>query len=372
MRKGKAELNGIRRVLVVKLDELGDSVMLTPFVRELRRGLPQAWITIVVKPQLKELWDTCPYVNEVIPYDRLVGQPNLQGHLSALSLAKDKLWERKFDLAIVPRWDFDFYYASYVAYFSGAGQRLGYSEKVNRQKQLFNRGYDKLFTNLSSDTQLKHESQRSLDLLRGLGLKVCNVEMELWVDKDDETTAEEVLASKGVLPEDLLVCMYPSGGSSVLKQWPVENYIELGAWIRKTYGAKLLVAGGPGDEKVCCELVEGVGDGAIDLCCKLKLRSAAAVFKRCAMFIGNDTGPTHMAAAVHVPVIAIFGSTCPHRFAPIGDNCTVLWKGYECGPCFQHGHADRCAKCVQSKVACLEAITVNDLKEFVTDIFEKY
>jgi ADP-heptose:LPS heptosyltransferase len=78
-----------------------------------------------------------------------------------------------------------------------------------------------------------------------------------------------------------------------------------------------------------------------------------------------------MAAAMGVPVIAIFGSSCPHRFAPVGDNCVILWKAYECGPCFQHSHADRCVKCVYDKTACLEAVTLVDLKRAVTGILEK-
>lgn len=371
MRKGgKLEPENIRRVLVVKLDEIGDSVMLTPFVRELRVGLPQAWITLVVKPQLKELWDACPYVNEVIAYDRQTGLPNLRSHLSALSLAKNRLWKKRFDLAIVPRWDADAYNASFLAYFSGAAQRIGYSEKVIEHKKQLNKGYDTLYTKVSGDSALKHDSLRNLDLLMGLGLKADDKKTELWVTQEDLFAADGLLASKGILSGDLLVCMYPSGGSSVLKQWPVENFIELGRWVHKVYGAKVIVAGGPGDEKVCQELAEGVGSAAVSLCGGLGLRSAAAVFKRCGVFIGNDTGPTHMAAAMGVPVIAIFGSSCPHRFAPVGDNCTILWKAYECGPCFLHNHADRCVKCVHNKTACLEAVTLLDLKKAVTAILE--
>lgn len=371
MRKGgKLDLKNSQRVLIVKLDELGDSVMLTPFVRELRSGLPQAWITLVVKPQLKELWDACPYVNEVIAYDRQTGLPNLHSHLSALSLARNRLWKKRFDLAIVPRWDADVYNASFLAYFSGAAHRVGYSEKVSEYKKQLNKGFDSLFTNVSDDTALKHDSVRNLDLLMGLGLKADDKKTELWVTQADMNAADELLASKGIQRDDLLVCLYPSGGSSVLKQWPVANFIELGRWVHKNYGAKIIIAGGPGDEKVCRELAEGVGNGAVSLCGGLALRSAASIFKKCCLFIGNDTGPTHMAAAMGIPVVAIFGSSCPHRFAPIGDNCAVLWKAYECGPCFLHNHADRCVKCVHNKTACLEAVTLVDLKRAVTAILE--
>ncbi|CAG1066552.1 heptosyltransferase III [uncultured bacterium] len=372
MRTGaKTEMGRHRRILVVKLDEIGDAVMLTPFVRELRAGLPQAWITLVVKPQLKELWDICPYVDEVVAFDRQAGPSSLRGHLRALLFAAKKLWKKRFDLAIVPRWDSDIYNASFLAYFSGARERLGYSESVIAGKRQLNKGYDRLYTKVSFDAGLKHDSLRNLDLLRGMGLRAGEMKTELWVNQDDLKAADELLASKGVLRDDLLACIYPSGGSSVLKQWPVENFIELGRWIQKTCGAKVIVAGGPGDEKVCREVTEGVGGGAVNLCGGLGLRRAAAVFKRCGVFIGNDTGPTHMAAAMGAPVIAIFGSSCPHRFAPVGDKCVVLWKAFECSPCFLHDHADRCAECIHEKTACLEALTLSDLKKAVTDILGK-
>ncbi len=372
MRKGpKQGMETSRRVLVVKLDEIGDAVMLTPFVRELRAGLPQAWITLVVKPQLKELWDTCPYVNEVIAFDRQAGLSSLRGHLRALSFAAKKLWKKRFDLAIVPRWDSDIYNATFLAYFSGARERLGYSESVIEGKRQLNKDYDRLYTKVSFDAGLKHDSLRNLDLLGGLGLRTGEMKTELWVSQDDLMAADELLASKGVLRDGLLACICPSGGSSVLKQWPVENFIELGRWLQKTCGAKIIVAGGPGDEQVCRQVTEGIGGGAVNLCGGLGLRRAAAIFMRCGVFIGNDTGPTHMAAAMGTPVIAIFGSSCPHRFAPVGDKCVVLWKAFECSPCFQHDHADRCAECIHEKTACLEALTLSDLKKAVTGILEK-
>lgn len=165
--------------------------------------------------------------------------------------------------------------------------------------------------------------------------------------------------------------MYPSGGSSVLKQWPTSNFIALGQWIRDTYGTKILIVGGPGEDSVCREVSEGIGKGASIACGWLGLRVTAAVFKKSTLFIGNDTGPTHMAAAMEVPVFAIFGSSCHHRFAPKGDNCTLIWKAFKCSACVASGHVDRCSKCIYHGVPCLEAITPEDLKRAVKAILEK-
>jgi heptosyltransferase-2 len=132
MRRNKHDLNlaQVEKVLIVRLDEIGDVVMTTPFLRELRRNLPDAWITLVVKPAVYNLVERCPYVNEVLVYDwntkhRLL-KP-LQRHWRALQLAWKHLWKRRFDLAILPRWDVDSYHGSFVLYFSGAPWRVGYS-----------------------------------------------------------------------------------------------------------------------------------------------------------------------------------------------------------------------------------------------------
>lgn len=368
--RGRAGLGPekLQRVLVIKLDEIGDAVMLTPFVRELRAHLPKAWITLVVKPQLKDLWETCPYISELLTYDRPVGPSNLHSHTSAFIFAREKLWKRRFDLAIVPRWDADLYNASILAYFSGARMRIGYSERVIRHKALSNKGFDRLFTEVSSDSTLKHESQRNLDLLKMIGFNGGSTKAELWVDEKDMSLADALLASNGISASDRFACIYPSGGSSELKQWPAVNFIALGRWLNETYGLKILVAGGPGDEAVCREVSEGIGAGAKNLCGRIGLRVAAAVFKRSQIYIGNDTGPTHIAAAMGTPVLAIFGASCHHRFAPFGCNCRVISKDLECSVCNQNGHADRCAKCIYDKPACLETVTVDELKKAVREI----
>lgn len=371
MRKGRRPVpKEAQSVLVVKLDEIGDAVLLTPFMRALRAHLPNAWITLVVKPQLEDLWETCPYLSELLTYDRPVGPPNIKSHSSAFSFAKEKLWKRKFDLAIVPRWDSDLYNASYLAYFSGARIRIGYSEKVIGHKALFNKGYDRLFTEVSSDSALKHESERNLDLLKAIGLKTGSTKTELWVNNKDISAADALLASNGISTSDRFACIYPSGGSSVLKQWPASNFIALGRSIFERYGLKVLVAGGPGDEAVCREVSKGIGQGAHDLCGGLGLRIAAAIFKRSELFVGNDTGPTHIAAAMGATVLAIFGASCPHRFAPVGANCRAISKDFECSACHKNAHADRCATCIYEKPACLDAVTVEEIKGAVEQVLK--
>src|SRR5206468_2542135 len=109
------------------------------------------------------------------------------------------------DLAIVPRWDADYYHASFLAYFSGASWRVGYSEHVTDLKRQLNSGYDRLFTHVLDGRGLKHEVERSLEVVQFLKGTVHQRQTELWVSSEDEAYAEQVLKSHAVLPDDILI-----------------------------------------------------------------------------------------------------------------------------------------------------------------------
>ena len=189
------DLSRIKRVLLVRVDEIGDVVLTTPLIRELRKNLPHAWITLVVKPEVYNLIETCPYVNEVLVYDwNVCGQKrNLIRHFRILKLALLRLWKRNFDLAILPRWDCDYYHSSFLAYLSGAKARVAYSEEVTTYKRMLNKGYDKLFTHVLTDNYLKHEVEHNLEVITFLRGNIDDDRLELWVDKEDERSAQALL-----------------------------------------------------------------------------------------------------------------------------------------------------------------------------------
>ena len=355
----------------VRLDEIGDVVMTTPFLRELRRNLPDAWITLVVKPQIYDLVELCPYVDEVLTYNWSTNgnatqhRQQLRRHGRALRLAWKSLWRRRFDLAIIPRWDVDYYHATFVAFFSGARWRVGYSENVIEHKKRLNRGLDRLLTHALEDNTLKHEVEHNLDVIRFLGGTVQEEGLELWVGAGDEAFSERVFREYGVSPGEFVVAFGPSGGCSPLKQWPTSSFIGLGRWLWKKYKSRILVVGGTGEEDLGRELERGIGSPAINLVGKTTLRQLVALIKRCRLYVGNDAGPMHVAAATGIPVVALFGSSCHHRFGPWGNGQMVLWLALPCSPCFQVHHLDRCRCCIFDHPHCILDITVEQVKEAV-------
>lgn len=367
-RKGREiDLSHVKRVLVVRLDEIGDVVMTTPFLRELRWNLPDAWITLVVKPAVYNLVELCPYVNEVLTYDW-----NTQGrfwqlrrHGRALALAWKHLWRRRFDLAILPRWDVDHYHGTFVLYFSGAPWHVGYSENVIDHKRRLNSSYDLLFTHVLDDNTLKHEVEHNLEVIRFLGGAVQEDRLELWVGEEDDAFAEQVLTLHGVHSDDLLIAFNPGAGAP-RRMWPLANFMELGDWLRKECHARIVVVGGAGEGSLGQELQQQLGKMVVNVVGQTTLRQTGALLKRSHLYVGNDAGPMHLSAAVGVPVVEISchprsGSpihpNSPRRFGPWGVPHSVLQPEMAFDPCSE--------ACTAAQAHCILRVTVEQVKEAI-------
>ncbi|MGQ9858771.1 MAG: glycosyltransferase family 9 protein [Thermodesulfobacteriota bacterium] len=268
--------------------------------------MPEGWITLVVKPQVHELVDICPYVDEVLTYNWEVNGRHeaLRRHWRAVRLAWCQLRQRRFDLAILPRWDADSYHGTFLLYFSGAARRIGYSEQVNVHKRRANQGFDLLLTHPLKEGDLKHEVQHNLDVIRYLGGQVLDDKLELWLSREDEAFAEQFLGEKRVEPDEMLVGLAPGAGAPK-RIWPVDRFGELGLWLQQRYGARLLVVGGPGEEPLGKELERKIGSNVVNAVGRTTLRQTGALLKRCRIFVGNDAGPMHVAAAVGIPVVEV-------------------------------------------------------------------
>ncbi|MCL5287186.1 MAG: glycosyltransferase family 9 protein [Acidobacteria bacterium] len=363
------DVSRMRRVLVLRLDEIGDMVLMSAFLRELRRNLSaDARVTLVVKPATFNLVEQCPYVNEVLTFDWAVrGRlASVRLHGRALRFAKQHLWKQRFDLAILPRWDADYYHASFLTYFSGAALRLAYSEKVNERKEHLNANYDRLFTHLIYHAAEIHEVEHNLEVLRFLGGTVQSERLEVWVTEEDHEFAEATLRKPELREADPLIAYGPSGGNSVLKQWPAQHFIALGRELRTEWNARFVILGGPGEAALGKEITEGIGrEVACNLAGRTTLRQMAALLRRCRLFVGNDAGPMHIAAAAGTRVVALFGSSCTHRFRPWGDGHVVVTRELDCRPCAQPEHRDRCAQCIYERPLCLHDLSVGTVRDAV-------
>ncbi|MDD5584110.1 MAG: glycosyltransferase family 9 protein [Candidatus Omnitrophica bacterium] len=360
-------ISSAKKILIVRLDEIGDMILTTPFLRELRKNAPDAWITLVVRQQVHNLVELCPYVNEVLTFEskKRIQLVNVTRYCNALQYAVSNLWKYKFDLAFFPRWDFDGYYGSFLIYFSGANKRVAYSECVSSDKQQQNRGYDKLFTDLITGISLKHEVERNLEMIKFLGGSISSDNLELWTDEKDENFGKEIIKRYGVKNDETLVCLC-IGARDPRRKWPLERFSELGLWLNEQYGARIFFMG-DAKEKILGEaLQKDLGDSAINLIGLTTLRQASTLMKFCKIYIGSDSGLKHIAATVNIPVVEISpyshislpAEQCvPYRFKPWKTKYAQLVPKEPVASC-RYG-------CTSLEPHCILQITVEEVKKAV-------
>ena len=371
-----------KRILVIQPDLIGDVVLTSPFLRELRANYPGSWITLVVEPHTLNLVEHCPYVNEVLTYDckkwRLYWRWKFC--LSAAWLSLRHLIWRKFDLVIFPHWEIDHFYATMLAYLSGAIYRISYSEKVTVDKQNSNRNYNLLLTHALEEGVVRHEVEQKLFILKSLGCELSSDHLEIWLTRDDELFAERFLQTHRYRQTSPLIAMC-LGGSHPRKRWSSDRFLEIARWLIDTCNAQILLVGDLSDRQ-SGRLFKELGNNLIDSTGKATIRETAALLKHCQLYIGNDTGPMHLAAAMKVPVVAISchpiqaaasRAYSPKRFSPWKVHHKILQPALASDVCASSGQLENglsfCDYCISDRAHCILGVAVDDVKVAVTEVF---
>lgn len=359
-----------RAILVVALAEIGDMVLLSPFVRELRRLAPDARITLVTLPRGASLFSVCDEVDEVLIYDarapRLLKPFILPG--IARKFAQRHFRSRQFDLALIPRWDTDQNLATALALFSGALRRVGYSETVNPRKRVLNAGFDSLLTDVLPGEGNGHEVERHLAFIRALGGDPSSDLLELWLSGPDREMATELLPQRGRSIGGPIVAL-GIGAAHPKRRWPLSRFAEVGRTLQNDWGAHIVVVGGDTDQEAQAELLNDLGPAVSGFAGLLTLRQTAAVLESCQLFIGNDSGPLHLAVASGLPVVEISchpkggapsDPNAPERFGPWRVPSMVLRPSNTAGSC-RAGCTDAHAHCIlgvssESVIAACEGL----------------
>ncbi len=370
-----SDLQNCSAVLVVRLDAIGDVVLTSPLLRELRRTLPQAWITLVVQPSVYNLVELCPHVNEVLTFDvntRGRKHATLIQYWRALKLAATCLWRRRFDLAINPRSGEDSYRGNLLSYLSGARWRVGYSVHLLRDGPLQpDPCFERLLTQPLRDSADQHEVQHNLDTLRAIGCRVESERLELWLSEDDRRFADQLLSDEKMRgPTAILgICL---GAGAQHRIWPLSNFAKVAAWFIEHFSGYVVSVGGIKEYRMAELLRQELGSRVINITGTTSLRQTAAVLSCCSVYLGNDAGPLHIATAMKVPVVEISphprsGSrtqvNSPVRFGPWGKLSMVLQPDHPLPPC---------EDCCQSREPhCITQVQVENVQSAIEELLAK-
>ncbi len=356
--------------LVFRLDALGDVVMTTPLFRELKRCFPDARCTVVVQEAYRSLFVTNPFIDEILTVRPLRSSwlpKQAQVLVSTLIFGWARLRGRRYDVAISPRWDTDEHLATFLCLMANVGARVGYTEKTSPRKRLLNRGFDGAFDVCLPPGPLQHEVLRNLAVLDALGASPQDDGLEIRLTTRDRRHAAQIL--QAARPSARLVAL-GIGAQAAGRCWPLERFALVIAGLAKHFPVQPVIVCSADEREPAAKLANQLPVPPIVLSGH-PLRQTCAVLERCDLFLGNDSGPAHLAAAMDCKTLVIARhprsgdlnhANSPIRFGPHCRDKRILQPARGLGTC-EDG-------CNLEQPHCILAVTVDEAVAAALDMLE--
>ncbi|HEX9988511.1 MAG TPA: glycosyltransferase family 9 protein [Chloroflexia bacterium] len=285
-------------ILLLMLLPIGDTLFATPAVHALRKRYPQAHITALVYPTNKGILVNNPDIDDFLLWPTRQYRPGVR----AVAGLFWRLRRSRFDLAV------EFCnYIRWVTWLSGIPQRT----EMNLPKMWWGLPWS------GREWRKRHAVEHYSNVVERLGIPVEEVHLRIHPDGEEEARAQAWLDRYEIGPGDLLVGLHLGGeGLWGRKQWGIEGFACVADALAERLGARILVLGGKSEAELAAELVSHTRAGIINATGQTTLGETAALVGRCALFIGNDSSPLHIAAASGTRVVGIYGPTDPRSYHP--------------------------------------------------------
>lgn len=337
----------INKILIIRFSSIGDIILTTPVLMALKEKYPKAELFYVTKKEYVELVELFPNVDDIFCID---SKNKIKGLIELIK----KINLERFNLLI----DLHRSLRSIILYyFSFAKHKLHYS------KYRFKR-----FLRIHFKWKLLSKNLHVIDYyfkpLEKFGISSNNRELKLSVSKDLQGLVENKF---GIVNDNLIIGICP-GAKWETKRWPIDKFAELGDKLIDSLNAKVILLGGPDDLLIGEKMEYLMMNKPINLIGKTSLSELVALIKWCNIIITNDSSPLHIAVALKIPSISIFGpTTLDFGFGPYGDGHIVLEKDLSCRPCSSHGSK----KCPDKTFKCMELITCDEVFQAVKKILNR-
>jgi lipopolysaccharide heptosyltransferase II len=318
----------LRSILLIRPDHLGDMLFLTPGLHALRAAMPEAHITVLAGPWSAGVLQDNPDLDVLArcPFPGFERQPK-RDWLAPYRLLRTQaqaLRSSRFDAAVVLR--FDHWWGAWLAAAAGIPRRIGYDWPETWP----------FLTEVLPYQPDRHEVEQNGDLLAGLlpGSPLLLGRTRFAVRAQDRAWAVAWLADHGADGTRPLVAIHPGAGA-VVKQWPVTAWAEVAGGLAGVTGAQILLTGSAAERRLTQALAEALASPVVNAAGETGLGQLAALQERCTLVLGSDCGPLHLAVAVGVPTVHLYGPISPVKFGPWGDpeQHIVLATDWACSPC---------------------------------------
>ena len=329
-----------KRILIVNVNWIGDTLFSTPFIRAVRDAYPDSYIACLLHPRCKEMLELNPRLNEIIIYDEEGKHKGLFGKIGLIACLRNK----RFDTAFLLHRSFT---KALIVFLAGIKERVGYPTKKRMM----------LLTKVvEAPSEELHKVEYFLNIAKASGLAPKSTSYEFFINDSHKKFVTGLLRGSGISEKDRIVVLCP-GGNWDPKRWPKENFAALADRLSRECGVKIVMSGAKKDLKLVDEIKGMMKSVPVITAGSTTLKDLGALFLRSDLVIANDTGPMHLAVAMRARTIGLFGPTSPAITGPYGEGCyKVISKNDTCDiPCYD-------VTCTDNR--CMAAIKVEDvLKE---------
>jgi lipopolysaccharide heptosyltransferase I len=335
-------------ILIVKLGSIGDIVHTIPCLSALRQRFPDARIDWLVESRCRDILLDNPHIDQLLEVDTLRWRRRLFSPATWRQIRASIRGIRSH------RYDVVFDFQGLVK--SGVCSRLARSpRRIGFGRRHLREPLSSLFTNehVAAPDGRCHVIDKNLSLLKTVGIETREWSFPIEVPRDLEEQSTEQLAAMELSE---FVAINPGGGWPT-KRWSSESYGKLAAELDREWNLKSLVFWGPSEEAMAGRVAE-TSSGAARVAPPTTLRELIAYLKKARLFVGGDTGPFHIAGALGIPVVGLFGPSDPVVNGPMGSDDRVVWKSVPCSPCYKR-------RCPGYGTVCMTSIEVDEVLDVV-------
>jgi ADP-heptose:LPS heptosyltransferase len=336
------------KILLIKLDAIGDFVLFTSVLPHIRQLYKHAHLTLLVQEQVRSFADVSPYVDEVLSID-------LASFHSRKSYQREILEHirvRQFDMMINAMYTRTIDSDEVVAYVRSY-IRIGFQSLDKDGNERIRTINESLYTHLiPTDQEWKHELERYKVLLNYLGYSSQPLVPELWITQHDIDRCIELLGEIGLNQDDRFVTIFPGAGLE-MRHWQAEKFAAVADKLIEEHNVAILVVGGYRDRDIASKVIQKMQNPCRSLVERTTLRELAAVLWLSSMYLGNETSGMHIAATIGTPLVALYGGGHWSRFNPVEKGALLVYNTMDCYYCHWI--------CKYGDFRCIKDITVEQV-----------
>ncbi len=342
----------IEKILIVRFSSLGDVILTTPVLSALKIKFPQSQIFFLTKSRYGDVLRADPRIFSLIEFDPTKDHKGLSGFLKLMA----KLRAYDFDLLVDLQTNLRSFF---VRHLIKSKIKLKYRKRWLSRSLMVHTKFLKIKTIPTVDLYLK--------ILKKIDVHTKDKNPIIYVDQTEENFSKKFLLERKVQKDDIIVGVHP-GARWETKRWDAMRFRQVCHTLAYKFNCKVVLLGDRGDGELLDGISQGMPETKVIKAVGLSTREFIGLIRWCDCLITNDSGPMHIASALGIPVVAIFGPTHPKLgFAPVGSEHVVLCANVKCSPCSLHGEK-RCRK--KSKL-CMNSIEPDMVVEAVQRLLKK-